>query len=470
MSDHLQVIGGAGGVEAKYDDLAAAARVLQDAAQELVQVAWSTRGVLGDGGLLASAVLDPGGFARVEAAVLAADFGPHGLVRAAGELELTALRLQAAVAAYQVADRLGDGVREIRQWTEVMAGGAVFAAMLVSPAGGDAVQWARDGGAARFLADHPGVAEDIAGGTPAVLQGIAVAVAPSVAGAPAPGFAPERPMAPGALEQVAGWLGALYPAGSPVVLGRGTDAAAPAAPRNVTDLIAGLEHRDAMATGADQGEIDVRRLTWIAADGTTRTSWVVDLPGTKSWEPDPRHREHLNDLATNLTTMAGTSTARIDGLTEVLARAGVGRDDPVMLVGHSQGGLVAMRAAERYAADGSFRVTHVVTAGSPIARMAVPPSVSVLSLENRYDLVPRLDGEPPPPQPNRVTIVFDAQTHDIGSNHALDTTYLPGARDVDCDRADPSLAAWRVGAAAFLPPDATRVTASTTVWDIRNGG
>jgi pimeloyl-ACP methyl ester carboxylesterase len=139
-----------------------------------------------------------------------------------------------------------------------------------------------------------------------------------------------------------------------------------------------------------------------------------------------------------------------------------------MLVGHSQGGLVAMRAAEAYAADGRFTVTHVVTAGSPTARMPVPPSVSVLSLENRYDLVPRLDGTPPPADPNRVTVVFDAQHHDVGLNHAMSTTYVPAARAVDTDLSDPSLAAWREGAGAFFAPPTVAVHAQTTVWDVRN--
>lgn len=140
-----------------------------------------------------------------------------------------------------------------------------------------------------------------------------------------------------------------------------------------------------------------------------------------------------------------------------------------MLVGHSQGGLVAMRAAEQYARDGRFAVTHVVTAGSPTARMAVPASVHVLALENRYDLVPRLDGEPAPAEVNRVTVLFETQTHDVGGNHALATTYVPAARAVDGDMSDASLRAWRRSAGAFLAPTGVTVHVSTTVWDIRNG-
>jgi len=167
--------------------------------------------------------------------------------------------------------------------------------------------------------------------------------------------------------------------------------------------------------------------------------------------------------------MSGAHSARVDGVTSALALAGVGRNDPVMLVGHSQGGLVAMRAAEQYADDGSFNVTHVVTAGSPIARMAVPSTVSVLALENRYDVVAQLDGRPSPDQPNRVTVLLDEQNHDVGANHALSSTYLPGARAIDDDVSSPSLTAWREGAAAFLVPSEEPADVQTTVWDIRNG-
>ena len=473
MSDGVQVVGGAGGLDAEYADLLDTAAALQSAAAELSTIAWSTDQVLTDGSLLASSLLDPAGVAAVEAAVLAAVAGPHGLLRAAGQLEVTSLHLRTAVLAYRAADELGSGLHQIRQWVgvaEVAVGAPLVILASRSSVTAPAVEPFTADHGARYLTEHPGLVEDVAGGAPTLLQGVV-----GIAAGPAPGLHlgegnPGHPLFGHSLEQAAALLASLYPPGSAVVVGRGSDRQAPAVPASVVDLMAGLEHRDARAAGDAQGEIDVRRLTRTGPDGQVSTSWIVDLPGTKSWDVDPSHRTHLNDLATNLTTMAGVPSARVDGLTEALRQAGVGRDEPVMLVGHSQGGLVAMRAAETYAHDGSFRVTHVVTAGSPTARMPVPASVSVLALENRYDLVPRLDGEPAPPEANRVTVVFDAQSHDIGRNHSLSTTYLTGARLVDRDRGDPSLTAWRDGASAFFAQPGSQVTASTTVWDIRNGG
>ena len=385
MSDSIAVIGGAGGLEVECDDLNAASTALQTAALDLAGAALSAQRVLTDPGLAASAVLDPGGFARVEAAVLAAVLGPHGLAPTAARLEQKSLSMRAAAVRYEAADRL-----------------------------------------------------------------------------------PAEPALTWALDEATGLLARAYPAGTPSVVGRGIDSTAAPPPRSVAGLLTALDHRDRLSQGDAQGEIDVRRLTRVGADGSALTSWIVDLPGTKEWQFDPRRRDYLNDLATNLAAMAGAPNARLDGVTRALTLAGIRPDEPVMLVGHSQGGLVAMRAAEQYARTGAFRVTHVVTAGAPIARMPVPPSVSVLALENRHDVVPRLDGEPPPPDPNRVTVEFDVQAHDLGLNHSLTEAYLPGARAVDGDLADPSLAAWRRGAAAFLASSGDRAKVTTTVWDIRN--
>jgi hypothetical protein len=475
MTESIEVVGGLGGVEVQYDDMDAAAAVLRSAALDTAGIALSVRGVLTDAGLLASALLDPVGFARVETAVLAAVVGPHGLLFAAARIEHRSLALEAAVLRYAAADQLGAGWRELRHWAEGIALVAAIPSvplLLGSPLGGMAAAWVRDGDANTFLAHHPGIAEEAVGAAPAFLDGVFLLV-PGL-GALTADAACDRIGGPRVLtssvEDAAALLGLAYPAGRPVVTGRGVDRSAPPAPRSVTDLLAALQHRDHSSTGDAQGEIDVRRLTRTGPGGAPVTSWVVDLPGTKEWQFDPRRREHLNDFATNLTTMAGDHSARVDGLTRALELAGVGKDEPVMLVGHSQGGLVALRAAQEYDRTGAFAVTHVVTAGSPTSRIEAPASVSVLALENRYDLVPRLDGQPSEPDANRVTVVFDAQRDDIGRNHGLATTYLPAGEAVDASHDHPSLAAWREGAGAFLAGRAEQVSVRTTVWDVRNGG
>jgi pimeloyl-ACP methyl ester carboxylesterase len=124
--------------------------------------------------------------------------------------------------------------------------------------------------------------------------------------------------------------------------------------------------------------------------------------------------------------------------------------DPVMLVGHSQGGMVAAQAAAD-TGNGNFgyNVTHVVTAGSPIARADVPSHVQVLAIENSRDLVPHLDARDNPDRPNWTTVTFDAQKGSVGANHGTGSAYLPAATALD-QSTDPSVTAFRNSAGAFL--------------------
>lgn len=473
----LRVIGGAAGMAVEYAALRTAGGTLQSVAGDLLGVAQSAQRALLDPSLLASAALDPFGFGRVEAAVTAAVIGPHGLLLAAARLERRALSLAGAIARYELADRLQDDLPLARHGLLGTAGVAAFpvgCALASSPIGWAAAKvWvSRRRPAAdldQLLAEHPGIVDELVGAAPSFLTTLTVALGPLAA--PVQGaflLRTGHSLRTGSIEETAGSLGRLYPMGSPLVLARGEDhgPVATTPPRGVADLLAALDHRDDRATGPAQGEIDVRRISWTSA-GRVVTSWVVNLPGTKAWQLDPRRRNHLNDLATNLATLAGARAARVDGVTKALRLAGVPPTDPVMLVGHSQGGLVALRAAEQYAADGQFRVTHVVTAGAPVSHLPVPRSVSLLSLENRFDVVPRLDGRPPPDQPNRITVVFDRQHHAIGRNHAIADSYLPAGRLLDAaDEA--SLQAWREGARVFLPPADAPAQVRATVWDIRN--
>ena len=120
-----------------------------------------------------------------------------------------------------------------------------------------------------------------------------------------------------------------------------------------------------------------------------------------------------------------------------------------MLVGHSQGGLTAAALAADPKVRKQFNITHVITAGSPIAGIEVPPAVQVLSLENERDPVPRLDAAPNAPMAGHTSVRFDLRYENLGAHHDLDT-YAVGARAVDAATDDPSLAAFVESAEVFL--------------------
>ncbi|MDE2387206.1 MAG: alpha/beta fold hydrolase, partial [Actinomycetales bacterium] len=84
-----------------------------------------------------------------------------------------------------------------------------------------------------------------------------------------------------------------------------------------------------------------------------------------------------------------------------LRSAKVGVGDQVLLVGHSQGGIVAANIAAK---PHDFKVAGILTFGSPIAAAGIDPSVRVIALEHTNDPVPALDGAPNSIRENWLTI------------------------------------------------------------------
>jgi pimeloyl-ACP methyl ester carboxylesterase len=114
------------------------------------------------------------------------------------------------------------------------------------------------------------------------------------------------------------------------------------------------------------------------------------------------------------------------GIQQAMVEAGLAGKD-VMLVGHSQDGMVSTSLAADPDFTRQFNVQHVVTAGSPTAQVPhLPDSTHALHLENRGDAVPLLDGEDNPDQPHRTTVGFDSGGTDIADNH-----YTRGAAAAD---------------------------------------
>jgi pimeloyl-ACP methyl ester carboxylesterase len=171
------------------------------------------------------------------------------------------------------------------------------------------------------------------------------------------------------------------------------------------------------------------------------------------------------DLSTNLHTMAGGSTVYMRGIVVAMTRAHIPAGAPVMLVGHSQGGMTAAALAADPAFRSRFHVTQVVTAGAPIARFEVPAGVQVLAMENRNDLVPTLDGANNPDRANVTTMTFSANKGTVSQNHSLRDAYASAAANLPAG--DPSYAAWRESAQGFLNP-ANR-TSTTDTYAITRG-
>jgi hypothetical protein len=267
-----------------------------------------------------------------------------------------------------------------------------------------------------------------------------------------------NPTAASKLTVGAAALGSRYPDGSPVLQRRRADPTADdGPPRHLHDLIGGLVCRDEATTG---GGIDVR----FVSDGSATRHVIVDITGTKDWQVGRRIDANVANIGTNLRAIANQPTTYELGVLLALHASGVRRGDRIMLVGHSQGGLVAARLAADLAGSAQFQVTHLVTVGAPIGAMPVPSAVQTLAIENKGDVVPQFDARDNTATRNHLTATVDRGGETVLDRHSLAGAYLPAAADLDAST-DPSLQAWRDGAAGFF----SGATVDTQVFQIGRG-
>ena len=124
---------------------------------------------------------------------------------------------------------------------------------------------------------------------------------------------------------------------------------------------------------------------------------VVYLPGTAEWSPVGGTKAF--DLKSDLALATNAENANsIRAANAAISAYGAKAGDRLVLVGYSQGGMVAAKLAEE-----NPNVVGVVTAGSPIANDSIPKSIPVVSLEHSNDIVPALAGKTNPLTENWAT-------------------------------------------------------------------
>ena len=440
------VTGGAGGIEARYADIEGLASIFDGAGDELRQDAWDDRALALNGDLLESSILSPGSFADAEGAVVAATIGPHGLAMRAVGLEADALSMQVSVGLLRTSDDLA---RQGFETLDYLGGYALGAALpvlgLAGLVGGAALILSNPALTLYFathpevrqqlqdqaitdiqalLEDHPDLVQHLINGGGGLIDGLLGDLPPGVREA----VLAELGLDPfhGTTNDAAGDLAGLFDDSDPTVTAGSADPRDLSAPGSLEAL---LENLSSTNNGAD-GEIDIQQI----GEGDN-ARYVINLPGTDSWGDDAGD---VRDLQSNLQLVGGQDTAYTRGIMEAMKDAGIPPGAPIMLVGHSQGGMAAVHLAADSDFQSQYDVRHVVTAGAPTAQVDhIPGNTQVLSLENTGDLVPLTDGEDNPDQPNRTTVRFDGRTGSIGANHSMDV-YTQGGAAVDASN-DPSL-------------------------------
>lgn len=207
--------------------------------------------------------------------------------------------------------------------------------------------------------------------------------------------------------------------------------------------------------GAEPGSIRVDRV--VGQDGSV--SWQVYVPGTQSAYA-PWGGDVPNDWAANLQMFAGEDSAASGAVVAAMRAAGVRPGEPVMMAGHSQGGLVAASLAADEQVRNEFTIASMVTIGSPVGHFEVPEDVAALHLEHTDDLVAGLDDQPNPIAPNRTTIERDVTQHmddDAGLGSVVTAHDIPAYIETGAladASTDPEVLEWLAVNAQILDPNA----------------
>ena len=166
---------------------------------------------------------------------------------------------------------------------------------------------------------------------------------------------------------------------------------------DIATALRNLESLGSCQDGIPYATIAVQR--YREADGKDR--WLVYIPGTSS------HLDSPIGWCQNIQLMSDKASVReraasLRLVDQAMRDAGVRPDDPVSLVGHSQGGIVAATMASDL--SNRYHFDHIVTVGSPIAHRQIGSSTWVTSVEMREELVSSLDGADNPSRPNQLTV------------------------------------------------------------------
>jgi hypothetical protein len=202
---------------------------------------------------------------------------------------------------------------------------------------------------------------------------------------------------------------------------------------------------DEMRDAYDSGGVRVTAVH--GADGTTR--YIVACPGTQAnmgnitegWSGNPNGR----DWPANLWQMSTGDSAYSQGVRDALDKA-IAQDridhpnsatsarPEILLMGHSQGGLIAANLASDSSFANKYDIKGVVTEAAPIDCAEVPWKIPVMSIQHTSlaelnihgDIVPLTDFRGndllgvPEIHPNYTKVELGAPSDDPMANHAQD--------------------------------------------------
>ena len=149
---------------------------------------------------------------------------------------------------------------------------------------------------------------------------------------------------------------------------------------------------------------------------------VVYIPGTQS---NKISGENVFNIGSNISAMTSTELAPSEvALRQSLDEMDIGENDRVILIGHSQGGIIASNVV----LSGDYPVKGLISVGAPIAHQDL--DIPVISIEHANDIVPALSGMTNPISNNWVTVENTPVAETIVEAHAMNT-YIETAKLMD---------------------------------------
>jgi hypothetical protein len=437
------------GIIVDYEELHRLARVWAAAAEALGGLSLRVAALTLSPAIFEGAVFDGFGAARAQAAITTAALGPSGLAGLAAVLAADAVHLDAVVAREQLVDDL--------PVTQLAALGRWLVA----------ASWRLPTSPSATLRDGRGRATALAGAVVGYASPFAErafeTLAPSAvfrADAVAHRTVDVDPLF-GLPISVAGRL---EPQGEGrVEVSDYVPSWASTAPATLADAMSRVADLEAGPVAS----LAVQAVT--GADGVRR--FVVELPGIRAIAS----RQQPEDLLGAVDAMAGDTTTYSRCVRDALDSAGVPMGAQVMLVGHSDGGIVAMDLAHDPTFNGGrVVVTHVVAAGSPISSKMAGLGTSatrVLSVENVNDIVTHLDAVDSMDHretASRLTYQYAADEYGIGANHAA--AGYAQQMGVLAASPNPLMGEFEASVEPYLgDPQATGLTTTTTVFALTDG-